>query len=101
MTLLEGRGQAGDAAPESVSSWLPELVWPKVRALQQDQKQIPLFGNLLKSIEDNADKWNEWYNSPQPEMNPPPGGEDRMSNEVRTRGAFGLDCLTWRTPWHG
>ena len=82
MTLLEGRGESGEPAPEGVASWLPELVWPKVRALQKDQKQVPLFANLMQAIEEDPAAWDAWYNSPQPEQTPPPGGDALSTFEV-------------------
>ena len=47
MTVLRRSSAAGP-------SWLPELVWPKVRALQKDQKQVPLFANLMQAIDGAA-----------------------------------------------
>ena len=54
----------------------------RVRALQKDQKQVPLFATLMQAIEEDPAAWDAWYNSPQPEQTPPPGGDALSTFEV-------------------
>ncbi|KAH8098853.1 hypothetical protein JL720_1823 [Aureococcus anophagefferens] len=71
--MLGGREAEGEPAPVEASAWLPEATWPKLRALQEDcGDKVPMFGGLLKHIEENASAWESWYNHKSPETETPP-----------------------------
>ncbi|KAH8062045.1 hypothetical protein JL721_8764 [Aureococcus anophagefferens] len=71
--MLGGREAEGEPAPVEASAWLPEATWPKLRALQEDcGDKVPMFGGLLKHIEENASAWEAWYNHKSPETETPP-----------------------------
>jgi len=73
--LLLNRGAAGDAPSHAVLAFLPEAVWPKLRALQQDAPEVPLFATILENVEARPAEWDAWYNSPAPERADCPCGE--------------------------
>ncbi|KAJ8599349.1 hypothetical protein CTAYLR_005359 [Chrysophaeum taylorii] len=71
--MLRGRVADGDPAPAAVAAWLPDGVYPKLRALQEDcGSHVPFFATLLEQIAANSEAWERWYNEPSPETIQPP-----------------------------
>jgi dynein heavy chain len=69
--LVVGPTYLGDPGPMGVlAEWLPENVWPKVKALEQFK---PLFEKLGDDMQAESNKWKAWFDDEKPEVLPLPG----------------------------
>merc|ERR1719424_2344816 len=59
-------GQVFDKSAQAenpCSDWISEAAWDNITELDK----LPSFNNILKSFQDNARDWREWYRNPEPE----------------------------------
>lgn len=69
--LVVGPTPPADPGPMgALAEWLPETVWPRVRALETIK---PVFEKLSEDMTNDSSKWAAWYNDEKPETLPLPG----------------------------
>eukprot|EP00595_Chromulina_sp_UTEXLB2642_P001983 CAMPEP_0196768278 /NCGR_PEP_ID=MMETSP1095-20130614/42547_1 /TAXON_ID=96789 ORGANISM="Chromulina nebulosa, Strain UTEXLB2642" /NCGR_SAMPLE_ID=MMETSP1095 /ASSEMBLY_ACC=CAM_ASM_000446 /LENGTH=829 /DNA_ID=CAMNT_0042137617 /DNA_START=2113 /DNA_END=4603 /DNA_ORIENTATION=- len=73
--LLRGR-YADEVAPrgEELSKWLSESAWARIKAVEEDLSLLDSrFENFTERMASDAEDWEEWYNTRNPENEPMPG----------------------------
>jgi dynein heavy chain len=83
--LLVGPVFNGDPGPRGsgLEEWLPEPVWPKVRALERTAGDA-VFEKLGAEMAGAPGKWRAWFDHETPETAPPPGEYGRTCTPLHT-----------------
>lgn len=57
-----------------LQEWMPELIWPKVKALEN----VRGFKGLGDNMQSDSDDWNEWFDNEKAEIAKLPGAYEKM-----------------------
>jgi hypothetical protein len=84
-------GAVATSTPPDMSSalaeWLPDTLWPKVKALETIKPVFEKLGDDLQLDASGGGKWRQWFDDEKPETLPLPGpceGTLRWSDSVYT-----------------
>jgi dynein heavy chain len=72
--LVQGKIAADPGNMGTLSEWLPDAVWARVKGLQGYAK----FKNLGDNMQSDADDWQIWFDLPKPEEGKLPGDYQKI-----------------------
>ena len=59
-----------------LSEWMPENLWPRVKALEEVK---PVFEKIGDEMQSDSDAWRKWFDQEKPENVAPPGAYKQLS----------------------
>ena len=66
------RGREAEDVPspgDEVYKWCSEAAWARVKAIEEDlERSETIYEGITEKIATDVELWEEWYNSPNPEM---------------------------------
>jgi dynein heavy chain, axonemal len=74
--LVSGRGDPRPGLMGPLSDWMPEVMWPKVKALEV----IPELSKIGDDMQQLSDLWLKWFDEEKPENVPCPGTYKSLSD---------------------
>ena len=80
-TFLIGPVCSGDPGPlfGPLLEWMPETMWPKVKALESSGG---IFSKIAFDMASASDRWRTWFNTDAPELAPLPGEYSRTADPL-------------------
>ena len=80
------RGRMADEVSnrgEDLAKWLNETAWARLKGVEEDLAGVDsIFENMSEKVTADADDWEEWYNTPDPEQRDMPGDYKGL-NEIQ------------------
>ena len=71
LVLGKSSSDAGNMGP--LADWMPEAVWPRVKALEELRRVHENLETLGEDMQTDCDEWCAWFDSESPEVQPMPG----------------------------
>jgi dynein heavy chain, axonemal len=78
--LVMGKQVADPGNMGPLHEWMPESLWPRVKALEG----LKRFANLGDNMQSDSDEWLKWFDNEQPEVRGP--------RQLAARGLRGWSC---------
>lgn len=75
--LVSGKDSSDPGNMGPLGAWLPEVLWPKIKALES----LAEFKGIGDTMQSDSDDWKEWFSLPNPEASKMPSDYDKTLDQ--------------------